>query len=79
MCRDKESQRASLGKEALRVDRVNDGVDSLALERSPDDGAVTDGKLGQAVTGQDFALGDVKGVHDGDDVIAAGAGTLDVL
>jgi hypothetical protein len=79
MGRDKESQGASLRKEALRVDGVHDSVDGLALERSPDDGAVADGKLCQAIAGQDFAFGDVKGIHDGDDVVAASAGALDIL
>lgn len=51
----------------------------LSLKRSPNDGAVADGELSQAVAGQYAALGDVKRVHDGYDVVASGAGPLDVF
>lgn len=97
MCRYKQAQGACLGKEALGVNGVDDGINlnqldhrnifsmgrlspyRLALERAPYDGSVSDGKLGQAVAGEDAPFRNVKRVHDGDDVVAAGTGSLDVL
>lgn len=79
MSRDKESQGTSLGKEALGVDRVDDSIHSLSLERSPHDGAVADGELGETVARKNATLRDVKRIHDGNDIIAASAGTLNIL
>lgn len=50
----------------------------LALEGPPYDGAIANCELCEAVSREDAALGDVKGVHDGNDEVAAGACALDV-
>lgn len=50
----------------------------LALERPPHHGAVSDGELCEARAGEHAALRNVKGVHDDDDVIVSGTGTLHV-
>lgn len=99
MGRHEQTQRSSLGKEALRIDRVDNSINlglrqnatcisedkpwiypyRLALEWSPHDRAVPYGELGQSIAGKDASFGDIKGVHDGDDVVVASAGALDVL
>jgi hypothetical protein len=79
MGRHEEAQGPGLREEAVRVDAVDDGVDCLALEGSPDDSTVADSKLGEPVARQDLTSRDVEGVHDGYDVVVAGARALDVL
>ncbi len=51
----------------------------FALERPPHHGAVAHGKFGEAAPGKNAALGDIKRIHDGDNVVVARAGSLDVL
>jgi hypothetical protein len=51
----------------------------FALEWPPHHGAVTDGELGEAAPRENAALGDVKCVHDGNDVIVTRACALDIL
>lgn len=51
----------------------------FALEGSPDDCSIADSKLGQPIAGKNPALGDVEGVHDGDDVVAPGTRALDIF
>ena len=38
-----------------------------------------DGKLGKAATGKNATLGNVSCVHDGDDIVAARASSLNIL
>lgn len=79
MGRYEEAQRPSLGEEALWVDGVDNSVHRLPLEWPPNDSTVSNGKLGQASPGKNAPLGNIECVHDGDDVVAPGAGSLDVL
>jgi len=51
----------------------------FAFERPPHDGSIAHSELSQPATGKNATLRDVKGIHDGDDVIVASAGSLDIL
>lgn len=77
--RNEDEQRTRRCEETLVVDRVDDSVDRLALERPPDDSAVPDGELSQPRRGENPAIGYVKGVHDGDNVVVPTTGALYVL
>ena len=46
MTTDEDLQGSNLDEESLSVNAVDNSVDGLAFEWSPDDGAVEDGKLG---------------------------------
>ena len=46
MTTDEDLQGSNLDEESLSINAVDDSVDGLAFEWSPDDGAVEDGKLG---------------------------------
>lgn len=51
----------------------------FALERSPDNGTVADGELCETASGKNKPLRDIECVHDGNDVVVAGASALDIL
>ncbi len=63
----------------MHVDRGHHGINRFALEGAPDDSAIRNCKLNEAVSRQDPAVRDLAYVHDGDDEIGAGASALDVL
>jgi len=50
----------------------------LALERSPNYGTVANRELGQSAAWENAAFRDIKGVHDGDDIVASSAGSLNI-
>lgn len=79
MSRYKQSEGTSLGEEALWIDGVDDGINRLSFEWPPYDCAISNSKLCETIARQDPAFGNVEGVHDGDDVVAAGAGTFDIF
>lgn len=51
---------------------------SLVLEWSPHDSSISDSELGQATPWDNATLGNIKGVHDRNDVVLSRAGSLDV-
>lgn len=51
----------------------------LALKGPPHDRSVSHGELGQAAAREDTTLGDIEGVHDGDNEVVASAGSLHIL
>lgn len=51
----------------------------LALEWSPHDGAIPNCEFSETSSRQDATLGDIKCIHDNDDVIISGASAFDVL
>lgn len=51
----------------------------LSLEWPPDNSSISHGELGEPIARQYLSVRDVKSIHDGDDVVVASAGPLDVL
>jgi hypothetical protein len=49
---------------------------NFTLEGLPDDCAVLDIELGQTGAGENFALGNIKRIHNGDNEVAAGTRAL---
>lgn len=50
----------------------------FTLKRPPDDSSVSDGELSESTARQYATLGNIERVHDRYDVIAAGAGSLNI-
>lgn len=81
---DREDDRVNLNSFGLASEFLRIAFSSsratyhFALEGTPDHGAVADDELGQAASGENLALRNVEGVHDGDDVVAALAGSLNI-
>lgn len=54
------------------------GAYSLALERSPNNGFISNRELGQTASWENLAFRDVEGIENGDYIVAASACSFDI-
>ena len=68
-----------MAEEPLGIDGFHHRINSLALERPPNNRSVPDSEFCEPITRQDLPVRDIECVHDGDDVVVARALALDIF